>query len=118
MTKKKGGLIIAGIFAMCVCLVFGVFVMLPPRRGVTKSNFDRIPDGATLAEVREIFGRAPDQESLGFMNGKAFFWRMKDDGRDDGGAVITFKDEVISRKSWDGSTETIAVKIRRWLHLK
>jgi hypothetical protein len=117
MTKKRC-LTFTGVSAACVCLALGVPAMLPPRPGVTKANFDRLPDGATLAEVTEVFGRVPDQDSPGLIDEKTCFWRMKDDAGDDGGAVIIFKGEVVSRKTWFGSTETVSARIARWFHVK
>jgi hypothetical protein len=81
-----------------ICLVafvgvLGGLALLPPRPGVTKTNFDRIKDGMTRREVKAIFG--PSAE-----------WSMTMMRRDEyaidengGIAQITFdeKDRVVDR---------------------
>jgi hypothetical protein len=55
MTKKRW-IVLAGVLAACVCLTLAVLALLPPRRGVTLANIERIEKGMTLAEVEKILG--------------------------------------------------------------
>jgi hypothetical protein len=122
ITKKR--LIGATSLAGFACLVLGVLAMLPPHRGVTKTNFDRIQTGMTRAEVEEIFG-GPGSEvvcMVGSNTGatiidgpRKMYWFIGDDWSS---ANVWFVDDRVDEKDWHEANETVPMKIRRWLHLR
>jgi hypothetical protein len=57
MTKKRMALL--AVLPVTVAVVLGAVVMLPPRPGITKANFDRIQEGMTLAEVDRTKNERP-----------------------------------------------------------
>jgi hypothetical protein len=120
MSKKR--LLLFASLPLTVAVTLGVLAMSPPRPGVTKTNFDRIQEGMTKAQVQEMLGQ--DGEFTGGFTvvdrqeaqiAKAeFAWRA-----DDGSVVfIMFVEGCVAAKYWSDSNETILDKIRRWLHLR
>ena len=126
---KKRLILIAAV-PLIIALTVAVFAMLPPSPGVTKANFDRIHEGMTLDEVREILGNDSVIVPTGhmFSGNTAARERFQQELRlitthswrsDDGAyAEIEFRNDVAkNKKLWIDSTETMWQKIRRWLHL-
>jgi hypothetical protein len=110
MTRKRRYLFSAAALVACVCVAVGVLAALP-RSGVTKANFDRIEYEMTREEVEAILGE-PEQGMHG--GGVVVFqWRRVD------GAIIHVVMELgaVADKQFHSSTETIADKFRRWLHI-
>jgi hypothetical protein len=116
MTKKRLLLIAAVPLAIVVTLAIGVtlgvLVMLPPRPGVTKANFDSIKPGMKKAEVEEIFGREAQRMipilDVGFPKPPLFVpgavlavWVT--DNRS--GAYITFRDDCVTHATWHDSID-------------
>src|SRR4051812_14832933 len=110
MTKKRY-LAVVGLLAILIAAGFGVTLILPPARGVTKANFNRIYTGMTKAEVEQVFGRPPNgtfrnpqDESL-----QQDLWFVISEKE----ACVTFKDEVVVDKHWDAADtpETILDKL-------
>src|SRR5262249_20218623 len=79
--------------------VVWAFVIYSPRRGVSKANFDRVQDNATIEEVEMIFG----EPSCATLQGH----RIWDDGGE-GIATILFENGHVIEKDWtdvdDGRT--------------
>jgi hypothetical protein len=59
MTKNRMALI--AVFLIAIAVILGALVVLLPRPGVTKANFDRIESGMTKTKVEQIFGRPSDK---------------------------------------------------------
>jgi hypothetical protein len=108
MTKKR--LLLIALFPLAIVVTLGVLVMLPPRPGVTKANFDQIGVGMTRAEVEAIFGR----EGSGPLGETAFYWNQDDWSL----ARIDFLDNCVTDKAWGGSHLTGLNRVRRWLRLQ
>lgn len=106
MTKKR--LLLLAALPLVIAMTLGVLVMLPPRPGVTKANFDRIEKGMTKAQVEEIFGGEGQKTEWGR------YWKS-DDGS---GAFFQFRDHCVVYGEWYDSHETILDKIRRWLDIR
>ena len=116
MTKKCLALI--AILLLTIIAIFGVLAVLPPRPGVTKSNFDRIQKGMTPAEVEAVFGvkPLPVLHVSGAGNNQRLFWHG-DDGAMASVYFINGSIERVEDQVWSPSEETILDKIRRWFHL-
>jgi len=112
MTKKRC-YIILGILTACVCVLWAVAAMIPPRPGVTKANFDRIHEGMTLTETKAMLGNHNGLENP-LRAGDRVCWHGED------GATIMTRfdfDNILIEKVFVKSTETFTAKLRRWLHL-
>jgi len=107
MATKTRLLLIASL-PVTIALTFGVLSILPPRPGVTRTNFDRIENGMTRAEAEEIFG----EKATGW--GEPRLWIANDVSM----ASIDITDDCVKGKEWHQFNETILDKIRRWLHLR
>ena len=115
MTKKRRYLISVAVLAACVCVVWIVIAMLPPRPGVTKANFDRIEMGMALTEVERIFGHVGHEVTVrGNEHRKTIFWTETPYNGDV--AIITFSNDLACDKQWGGGS-TFLGRLRRWLHL-
>ena len=110
MTKKRLAMV-CGFAAACLGLALAALTIGPRGHGLTKSNFDRVEKGMTRAEVEFILGvQSPRVPITGVV--------YQDWNRDDGArATIVFCDEIVIRKEWRDSSETLARKLRRWLRL-
>jgi hypothetical protein len=113
MTKKR--LLLLASLPLTIALTLGVLVMLPPRPGVTKANFERIRKGMTVEEVKEVFGETHFR--IGPAWGKNTWVSFWSDSKrsaavcfDDDGCVIETQWRLIA-------SETFLEKLRRWLHL-
>jgi hypothetical protein len=111
MSLRRRILLSAGLLAAIVGVALGVVMLLPPRPGVTKANFDRMEKGMPIADVQEILGRFDFDYEPNLILWHA--WRA-DDGAE---IVIVFGNGCVVSKSWIDSEETIPDKLRRWLHL-
>jgi len=67
MTLKRRYLISAAVLATCVCAAWIVLALLPidNEPGVTKANLDRIQNGMTWEQVKEILGDNHEQCGIG-----------------------------------------------------
>jgi hypothetical protein len=111
MTKRR--FIGAGMAAAGIALVLAAFAVWSSRDGVTKSNYDRIHKGMTLADVEALFGRG-GLAFHGYPNepAPAYCWQNEDGSL----AIIFFEgDKVLNKAAWADSSETIGDKIRRLL---
>jgi hypothetical protein len=113
MTRRRRILLSAGIFAVVIGVALGVFAVLPPRGGVTKTNFDRVEIGMKKVEVEAIFGEQGLAVESNQPQDFLFYWR----GDDGATATVVFFDGAVIQVFWADSTETISDKLRRWLHL-
>jgi hypothetical protein len=122
MTTKKRLLLLA-VLPLTIVVMLGILAMLPARPGVTKANFDRIQVGMTKAEVEQIFdGEAGKQLLTTAVAGlpdmpvekKAYWWGDEERSV----AVVIFENDVVIRKEWGESDETVMQRICRWLHLR
>lgn len=110
--------------------LLGAFVpplVLPPRPGVTKANFDRIHKGMNKNEVHAILGMPGSvSDSLRDIGWYAEAWSSDDGAR----ACILFAGEgaldtiwspstenFVNELRWSPLTENIFDKLRRWLRL-
>jgi hypothetical protein len=112
MTKKRRYVLCAGVLAACVCLAIAVLAMLPAGPGVSKGNFDRIELGMDVSEVEQLLG-GPCAPFHGFVGRETFIWT----GPDGSFALVHVDAKTVIDKSWHPSNESLADKIRRWLHL-
>jgi hypothetical protein len=112
MTRKNRCILVAGLLAVGVCLTLAVLVLLPPRPGVTKANYDRIEEGMSLAEINAILGRPPDMVE----GGAEEMWHGWI-GEDGFVHVVFAGDSTFVRKEWRDSPRTLSEKVRQWLHL-
>jgi hypothetical protein len=60
MTRKLRYLTSAAILLACVCMVLGVLASIPPRPGVTKTNYDRTATRMTKIEITDLLGPPGD----------------------------------------------------------
>ena len=116
MTKKR--MLLIAILPLAIIVTVGVLAMLPPRPGVTKTNFDQIQEGMTKAEVEAIFGGHPSKDFQYRVKREIYtsgIW-CEDNGKEV--AWIEFFDGKVCDTRWGGVNESITDKIRRWLHLR
>jgi hypothetical protein len=114
---KKRYLAVAGLPAVCTCLILVVLAVLPHSAAITKSNFDRIKEGMTLAEVEAIlgtdrgFGGIPAGIKLPTRGHKNEVW-----GGEEGYAIITLNErKCVVEKDWNDAPIPFLERIRRWL---
>jgi len=99
--------------------------LMPARPGVTRSNFERVQDGMTLAEVSAVLGEPSDVSPGGRawgalhdgprpINYAKHVW-----GGDTGGVYVMFDEKGgASYREWqDPPTESSWRRLRRWLGL-
>jgi hypothetical protein len=103
MSKKRRYLICFAVLVACVCLVLGVYLLLP-MQGITKRNFDRIEKGMTIEEVKAILGEPRDGDDKGFI------WRRADGTH----VFVMLKDGKVDDKEFLPSQESLANTLRRW----
>jgi hypothetical protein len=138
VTKKR--LLLFASLPLVIAVTVGVLAMLPPRPGVTKTNFDRIETGMTRAEVEDIFGGKGKEWPEFWMRSDADILKgmttqeireidsrerqgwdrfiMRWDANDEAQAGILIQNDCVVAKQWFDSNETFLDKIRRWLHLR
>ena len=94
--------------------------MMPPSPGVTKTNFDRIEKGTTMARVEEIFAShgkpvPPDQIDILLDSPPKDRMDWMAWGASDGSLIlIHFSGNCVDDKDWQDSGETFLQKIQRW----
>ena len=109
MTTKR--VVLISLLPLSIAVTLGVLMVLPPRTGVTKANFDRIETGMTLAEVEEIFG-----EKATLMGGggdKFMLWETGEGFWTD----MDFVEGRLVHMEWH-TPETLLDKLCRWFHLR
>jgi len=104
------------VMAACTCLALGAIALMPPQPGVTKSNFGRIQNGMTRAEVEMILGCPGGPAPFANGPGDRREW-LGWDAEDGFWVWIGFTGDCVAGKSWQDSEETFLEKIRRWLHI-
>jgi len=112
MTTKRRSFVAIGTVAACICVTLAVVMNLPPRRGVTHSNFDLIHVGMSLQEVEQIL------EGKGIHSGSSksiswFSWLNEDRSEV---IITTFRDDKLAEKEF--IAESFEHMIRRWLRLR
>jgi hypothetical protein len=114
---KRRYLILAVGFVAFVGIVLGVLAMLPPRAGVTKTNFDRIEIGMAQKDVDIIFGKAGKILMFTEPIEGGVVWNMSWDNEDGSHACVEFSNDRVSWKNWIEPNESLLGRFRRWLHL-
>src|SRR5262245_46195110 len=121
-------LLILGLL-LCLGLSAVVILLLASHRpGVTRTNFDRIETGSTRADVEELLGGRPRDESPNgtnwseLHNGKLQVGHSRQVWGGDHGAAIVIFDEKgrVAHASWMDSPESTLDYLRRrlgWLRL-
>ncbi len=110
--KAKRLLLLASL-PLTVAAILGVVVMLTPRPGVTKANYDRIEIGMKQSEVEAILGK-PTVDSFGYG------WSDWNGPSGGAWACILFREDIVIQKGWRGpwETESLPAKILRWITWK
>jgi hypothetical protein len=68
------------VFLGCLVIV-GVVILVLPRKGVTRANFEKIEIGMSVADVQRLLGRRPDFETR-TVQGDVFWPHVKEGDRD------------------------------------
>src|ERR1051325_6578236 len=112
MTWKQYALL-AVLIALVISGTFS-FLLSDDRPGITRVNYNRICNGMTHEQVRDLFGGEPgDMPGMG--RPWAYTWRWK--SKDLSTAFVTFQHGKVVDKEWRGSTvvalEEIIERIKR-----
>jgi hypothetical protein len=113
--KRRYTIFIVGFVAF-TATVLGVLVIMPPRTGVSKANFDRIEAGMTRAEIGKLLGSyGSDKDSRLFFAEHKLLVRWGDDWmRID----AVFENGVLWGKSfYHLPPETLGEHMRYWFRL-
>ena len=108
--RRRVLLILAGLACLAL-LALSVLVMLPPRQGITKGNFERIEIGMTMEEVKEIFAPAEPFDTTPVNLGEPAVWQCWK-GNDRSMALVRYVDGLVVLTEWEGPNDIILDKIR------
>jgi hypothetical protein len=114
MQTPKNRWLLLGLLLACIVGVVLIVLVLLPRPGVTKENFDRIQNGMTRAEVEAIFGREPSGVELGEFG--LGMWETAD-GREWSRLRFDRNDRVFAKR-WTRDRRTILEKFLDLLSLR
>ena len=108
---KTRYLIATGLLAAFLGVIAAALTMLPENRPTnTKTNFDRVEEGMTEAQVQAIFGR-PYAQAMFSGECTHSVW----DSEDGAFALVTFVGDTVRVKSWHIPNETLVEKVCRLL---
>jgi hypothetical protein len=121
---------LAGALVLLTCAA-SVVILLPPRPGISRANYNLIREGMTRAEVETVFGGPPGNYSQ-FPDREAGLWAIDPDdpalGRPDfigrevwiaaDLAVTVWFDErqrAVKKAARDNPRRSFADRLRAWL---